>query len=76
MKLKIALEAIKEERYIGHIASEFGIHSTVNRWVQELVSSIDKVYASTKAEKQATKDKEEPQKHIDNLYARIGRPIT
>lgn len=67
MKLQIALEAIKEERHTGDIASEHGVHSsTINRWIQELLSS----------EKQAAKEKEEQEKQIENFYAQIGRLTT
>ena len=77
MKLKIVLEAIKEERHIGDIAAEYGIHAnTIKRWTQELLSSADKVYAKTKAEKEAAKEKEEQEKEIDQLYAQIGRLTT
>ena len=76
-KLKIVLEALKEERHIGEIASEHGIHTiTIRRWIEELIASADKVYASTKADKQAAQDKLKQEQQIDNLYAEIGRLTT
>jgi putative transposase len=74
LKLKIVIEAIKEERHMSEIASEYGVHTaTISRWIQELFSSADKVYASSKADKQAAKEQEE---QVENLYAQIGRLTT
>ena len=77
LKLRIGLEALKEERHIGDIASEHGIHSiTLKRWIEELMAGADKIYASTKADKQAIQAKIEQEKQIDSLYAQIGRLTT
>lgn len=76
-KLKIVLEALKEERHIGDIASENGIHSTtIKRWIEELMAGADRIYASTKADKQAAQAKLDQEKQIDDLYAQIGRLTT
>ena len=77
LKLKIVIEAIKEERHMSEIASAYGVHTaTISRWIQELFSSADKVYASSKADKQAAKEKKEQEEQVENLYAQIGRLTT
>lgn len=77
LKLKIVLEALKEERHISDIASEYEIHSvTLKRWMDELMASADKVYASTKDDKKASQAKMEQEKQINDLYAQIGRLTT
>jgi len=48
-KLQIVLEAIKEERHIAEIASEYGVHySAIHRWKKELLDGADKVFATAK----------------------------
>jgi len=77
LKLKIVLEVLKEEQHIGDIASEYGIHSTtIKRWSEEPMAGADKIYASTKADKQAAQARMDQEKQIDNLYAQIGRLTT
>jgi transposase-like protein len=45
-KLKIVIEALKEERLITDIASGYGIHpSVIHRWKRELHESADRVFA-------------------------------
>lgn len=76
-KLMIVLEIIKEERHIGDIASDYGVHqSAIHRWKKELLSGADKVYATSKNAKAAAKEKQEQEQTIDNLYTQIGRLTT
>lgn len=76
-KLMIVLEAIKEERHIAEIASDYGIHqSAIHRWKKELLSGADKVYATSKNAKATAKAKQEQEQTIENLYAQIGRLTT
>lgn len=76
-KLQIVLEAIKEERHISEIASEYGVHhSAIHRWKKELLESADKVFSTTKQAKDANKEKQQQQETIDNLYNQVGRLTT
>jgi len=53
-KLKIVLEALKEERLITDIALEYGLHpSVIHRWKKELLESAGRVFASLKNAKDA-----------------------
>lgn len=76
-KLQIVLEALKEERLISDIATEYGVHpSVIHRWKKELLDSADKVFATSKNAKAAAKDKKQQEETIENLYAQVGRLTT
>ncbi|HHX51770.1 MAG TPA: IS3 family transposase [Clostridia bacterium] len=76
-KLKIVLEALKEERLITDIASDYGIHSSViHRWKRELLESADRIFAVSKNAKAAAKEKQQREEEIENLYSQIGRLTT
>lgn len=76
-KLQIVLEALKEERHIGEIASEYGVHaSVIHRWKKELLEGADKVFATSKSAKAAAQEKRQQEETIENLYAQVGRLTT
>jgi len=76
-KLQIVLEALKDERHIGDIASEYGVHySAIHRWKKELLDGADKVYATSKNAKAVAKEKKQQEETIENLYAQVGRLTT
>jgi transposase-like protein len=76
-KLKIVIEALKEERLITDIASGYGIHpSVIHRWKRELLESADRVFAISKSERDAAKEKQQQEEEIGNLYSQIGRLTT
>ena len=76
-KMKIVLEALKEERLITDIASDYGIHSgVIHRWKRELLESADRVFAASKSAKAAAKEKQQKEEEIENLYSQIGRLTT
>lgn len=76
-KLQIVLEALKEERHIGEIASEHGVHvSVIHRWKKELSEGADKVFATSKSVKVAAQEKRKQEETIENLYAQVGRLTT
>ncbi|MGI6318964.1 MAG: IS3 family transposase [Dethiobacteria bacterium] len=76
-KMKIVLEALKEERLITDIASDYGVHSgVIHRWKRELLESADRVFAASKSAKAAAKEKQQKEEEIENLYSQIGRLTT
>lgn len=76
-KLQAVLEALKEERHIADIASEYGVHhSAIHRWKNELLNGADKVFTPAKGAKAAAKEKREQEETIENLYAQVGRLTT
>ncbi|MCL5289602.1 MAG: transposase [Firmicutes bacterium] len=66
-KLKIVIEALKEERLITDIASEYGVHpSVIHRWKKELLESAERVFASSKNAKDVANEKQQQQAEIEN----------
>jgi transposase len=67
-KAKVAIEAIKGEKTISQIASEFNIHPfLVSKWKKQFLENSHKVFSS-----EGNKEKE-LQKTIDELYKQIGQ---
>ncbi len=67
-KAKVAIEAIKGEKTISQIASEFGVHPIlVTKWKKQSLENSHKVFSS-----EGNKEKE-LQKTIDELYRQIGQ---
>ena len=66
LKAKVAIEAIKEEKTINEIASQYGIHpQMVRAWKREFLKNASKVF-ETKDETQRLK------KELDKAYRKIG----
>ena len=66
-KLKIALEAFRDEKQIKEIAREFGIHpKQVTEWRDRLLSSASEIFTT----KNIAKGKKES--HEEQLLKKIG----
>lgn len=66
-KAKVALEAVKADKTISQIASEYGLHSQqVRAWKREFLKNIHLVFEK---EDQAKKLKSE----LDKAYKKIGK---
>ena len=67
-KARVAIEAIKGEKTISQIASEFGIHPIlVTKWKKQFLENFHKVFSQN-----ASKERE-LQKTIEELYKQIGQ---
>jgi len=67
-KAKVAIEALKEQKTINEIASQYQIHpNQVTRWKSELIEGADKVFEDKRTKKQDDKPGE------DKLYQQIGQ---
>jgi transposase len=76
-KLKIVLEALKEERLMSDIASEYGVHpNVIHRWKKELLEGADKIFNTSKDSRTAGKEKKQQEETIENLYTQVGRLTT
>ncbi len=67
-KARVALEAVKGEKSIAQISSEFGVHSNmVSKWKKQLKDNIANIFVR--------KNEQEPDEKqlIDNLYKQIGK---
>ena len=68
LKARVALEAIKGEKTIAQISSEYEIHSNmITKWKKQLKENISDIFIR--------KNEQEPdvERKIDNLYKEIGR---
>ena len=68
-KAKVAYEAIKEQKTVNQIASEYGVHVTqVSQWKRQALDQMTAAFAG-KREKAAADDGVEK----DRLYSQIGQ---
>jgi transposase len=67
-KARVALEAMKGEKSIAQISSEFEVHSNmVSNWKKQLKENIANIFVR--------KNEQEPdaERQIENLYKQIGK---
>ena len=68
-KAKIALEAIKQEKTIAQLASEFGVHpNQIGVWKKQLLENLPEIFS-----KKSKKQDKEAEKLKDELYKQIGQ---
>jgi transposase len=68
-KAKVALEAIKKEKTIAQLSSEYGVHSNqINQWRKRLLEELPEIFSTKRQKKE--KDVEDLQ---DELYRQIGQ---
>ena len=68
IKARVALEAMRSQKTVSQIASEYQVHPTqVNQWKKQAMETIRSGFSSRK--EQAVSD----EKKIDNLYRQIGK---
>lgn len=68
LKAKIALEAIRGEKTLAQISSEYGVHATqISKWKQELIQRSGEIFA-----KPDNSMVEQHQELTDKLHKTIG----
>lgn len=68
-KAKVALEAIKKEKTIAQLSSEYGVHANqINQWRKRLLEELPEIFSKKRQKKE--KDAEDLQ---DELYRQIGQ---
>ncbi len=68
-KAKVALEAIKGQRSLAEIASEFGVHpNQVAQWKKEVTDNLSGIFSG-----EIIRRSEEDDKLKDQLYSQIGQ---
>ncbi len=69
LKAKVALEAIKKEKTMAQLSSEYGIHANqINQWRKRLLEELPEIFSKKRQKKE--KDNEDLQ---DELYRQIGQ---
>ena len=67
-KAQVAMAAVKGDRTINELASQFGIHPTmIHGWKKQLVSGAESLFAT------GVKAQAAPEDHQAELYEQIGR---
>jgi len=68
-KARVALEALKGEKTIAQLSSEFGVHTNqIRQWWQHLLTDLPTLF-SDRRKKQETQDEE----LLAELYRKIGQ---
>jgi len=68
-KAKVALEAIKGEKTLAELSSQYGVHANmITRWKQEMLEKLPGIF-DKKAERR--ENAEEAEK-VDKLYKAVG----
>jgi transposase-like protein len=70
-KAKVALEAVKGEKTIAEISSQYGIHPTmIHAWKRQLLESASELFERGS---QSPAAEPEASAQIDELYRQIGK---
>lgn len=70
-KAKVALEAVRGEKTISELASQYEVHPTmINNWKRQLLDEASSLFEQGSAANQANKSQ---QSQIDELYRQIGQ---
>jgi transposase-like protein len=70
-KAKVALEAIRGEKTVPELASQYQIHPTViNGWKRKFLEDANQIF---EVESKGLKVKEDDQGQINELYRQIGQ---
>jgi len=69
LKAKVALEAIRGQKTVNEIASEFDVHpNQVGVWKKQALESLPEVFSGKQA-----RSRDEDQAKLDALYQQIGQ---
>lgn len=68
-KKKVALEALREDKTLGQLASEYGVHPIqVGKWKKELIDGAESLFEGKKDRKQDDEcDREALEKKVGRL---------
>lgn len=68
-KAKVALEAVKGQKTVNELASEYGVHVIqINNWKKQLVEALPGVFNGRNGQQEARDEAEK-----DRLYQQIGK---
>ena len=69
LKARVALEAIRGQKTVNEIASEYEVHpNLVGNWKKQALESLPEVFSTGKA-----RSREDEQAKLDALYQQIGQ---
>lgn len=68
-KVKVVLEALREQKTMAELGSEYGVHpAQISQWKKQVLSGLPSVFGSSKS-----RDEKEDDALRDDLYREIGR---
>jgi transposase-like protein len=68
-KARVALEALREQRTLNELASEFGVHpSLIREWKKHVFDELPQVFSRRKAAEEKTQEQER-----ERLFQQIGQ---
>lgn len=68
-KAKVALEAVKKEKTIAQLSSEYGVHpNQINNWRKRLLEELPEIFSSKRKKRQDDTEQLEAE-----LYRQIGQ---
>lgn len=68
-KAKVALEAIKEERTLAQLASDYGVHANqIGQWRKQLLEQLPTVFSERRKAGEQAREEQEAE-----LYRQIGQ---
>jgi len=68
-KARVALEAVKGEKTIAEIASEYGVHpNQIGQWKKRVLEELPSIFSDRRR-----KDEKEDAAEADELYRQIGQ---
>jgi transposase len=69
MKGNVAIEAVKEEKTIAELASQYEVHSTqIKAWKRYLVEHVEDLFVDKRR-----KEEQEQAELVEELYKQIGQ---
>ena len=69
LKAKVALEALKGERTMAQLSSQYGVHpNQIGRWKKELLERLPEIFSGKWRKKHKTEAE-----MIEELYKQIGQ---
>jgi len=70
-KAKVALEAIRGEKTLSELASQFGVNvNQISKWKKEALEGMSDIFSGKKKNKEVS-----TQKEIERLHAKIGELV-
>ena len=68
-KAKVALEAVKGEKTIAQISSEYGVHpNQISQWKKKLLTELPELFSEKRRSREVNKEELEAE-----LYRQIGQ---
>ena len=75
-KAEVVKEMLREEKTVGQLAAEYGVHSNMlYRWREQMLAGLPSLFSDQAAQEFAEKEAQW-EKEREALYAEIGRLTT